>query len=128
MAALGYACLGTNDFDRALGFYDAFFAAMGGQRWMTTPSGQLYGLETGAAVMIVRPFDGGAAVPGNGTMLAFRVRELPEVAALHSLALALGATCEGAPGPRGDWGEFAYLRDLDGNKLAVFHRAQRSAA
>ena len=36
-------------------------------------------------------------------------------------ALELGGTCEGEPGPRGNFGEFAYFRDLDGNKLAVFH-------
>ena len=122
MAVLGYACIGTNDFDRALVFYDGFFAAMGGRRLMPTPAGVLYALETGAAVMIVRPYDGLEAHCGNGTMLAFRVAEKAEVSALHALALSLGATCAGQPGPRGDWGEFAYLRDLDGNKLALFHR------
>ena len=127
MAFLGYTCIGTNDFDRALAFYDQFFAAMGGKRLMPTPNGILYALESGAAVMIVRPHDGNSAVPGNGTMLAFRVADIREVPALHALALSLGATCAGAPGPRGDWGEFAYLRDLDGNKLAIFHRSQRAA-
>ena len=40
----------------------------------------------------------------------------------HAKALSLGATDEGAPGPRGDDGFYAaYCRDLDGNKLAFFH-------
>lgn len=127
MACLGYTCIGTNDFDRALGFYDPFFAAMGGKRLMPTPNGILYALETGAAIMVVRPYDGERASPGNGTMLAFRVAERREVAALHALALSLGGSCAGAPGPRAEWGEFAYLRDLDGNKLAIFHRPQKAA-
>ncbi len=120
MATLGYACLGTNDFPRALAFYDALFAAMGGRRWKPGPAGEIYLLgET--ALMIVRPHDGAPAHPGNGTMLAFRV-EAAEVDSLHALALRLGARDEGAPGPRGDWGRFAYIRDLDGNKLAFYHR------
>lgn len=127
MAFLGYTSIGTNDFDLALAFYDQFFAAMGGKRLMPTPTGVLFALETGAAIMIVRPHDGEKATPGNGNMLAFRVSDRREVSALHALALSLGGTCAGSPGPRGGWGEFAYLRDLDGNKLAIFYRAQRAA-
>lgn len=122
MASLGYTCIGTNDFDRALAFYDQLIPAMGGKRLLTMPAGEMYALASGPAFGIVRPHDGQAAHPGNGTMLAFRVGEKSEVARLHALALSLGATCEGPPGPRGAWGEFAYLRDLDGNKLALYHR------
>lgn len=127
MASLGYTCIGTNDFDRALTFYDQLFAAMGGKRLMPAPAGMLYALETGAAIMIVRPHDGAAADPGNGNMLAFRVAEKEQVTALHALALSLGCTSEGEPGPRGPYGDFAYFRDLDGNKLAVFHREKRGS-
>lgn len=127
MASLGYVCIGTNDFDRALAFYDRLFGAMGGRRLMPAPAGMLYALESGAAVMIVRPHDGAAAASGNGNMLAFRVEQKEQVAALHALALALGSTCEGAPGPRGPYGDFAYFRDLDGNKLAVFHRERKAS-
>lgn len=122
MASLGYTCIGTNDFDRALAFYDAFISAMGGKRLLTMPAGEMYALPSGSAFGIVRPYDRQAAEPGNGTMLAFRVSGKAEVARLHALALSLGATCEGPPGPRATWGEFAYFRDLDGNKLAVYHR------
>lgn len=125
MAILGYVCLGTNDFPRALAFYDAFFGALGGRRWMPTPAGELYALDSGAAVMIVRPHDGQPAHPGNGTMLALRLDAPAEVARFHALALSLGATSAGEPGPRGDWGDFAYLRDPDGNKLALFHRPRK---
>lgn len=125
MASLGYVCIGTNDFDRALAFYDQLFGAMGGKRLMPAPAGMLYALESGAAVMIVRPHDGATADHGNGNMLAFRVDRKEQVADFHALALSLGGTSEGAPGPRGPYGDFAYFRDLDGNKLAVFHREKK---
>lgn len=126
MASLGYTCIGTNDFDRSLIFYDQFLSAMGGKRLMPMPAGVLYALTSGAAFGIVRPNDGQQAQPGNGTMLAFNVTEKAEVAALHTLALSLGATSAGLPGPRGAYGEFAYVRDPDGNKLAVYYRAQQA--
>ena len=127
MASLGYTCIGTNDFERALTFYDQLFGAMGGKRLMPAPAGMLYALTSGAAVMIARPHDGEAARPGNGNMLAFRVDQQEDVVAFHALALSLGGACEGAPGPRGPYGDFAYFRDLDGNKLAVFHRERKAS-
>ena len=39
---------------------------------------------------------------------------------IHALALSLGGTCEGPPGPRGDTFYGGYFRDLDGNKLNAF--------
>jgi predicted lactoylglutathione lyase len=54
-------------------------------------------------------------------MIALRVDSPAKVDALYKKALALGATDEGAAGPRGDSGFYAgYFRDLDGNKLNVF--------
>ena len=45
-----------------------------------------------------------------------------KVDALYKKAIELGATDEGAPGPRGGGGFYAaYFRDLDGNKLNCFH-------
>lgn len=126
MGSLGYICIGTSNFDRALTFYDQFFGAMGGKAVMPAPAGIVYAFPTGAAVMIARPYDGQEARPGNGTMAAFKVDTLEEVAKLHALALSLGGTDEGAPGPRGHFGDFAYFRDLDGNKLAVYFREKKA--
>jgi predicted lactoylglutathione lyase len=39
---------------------------------------------------------------------------------IHALALRLGGTDEGAPGPRGEGFYAGYFRDLDGNKLNAF--------
>jgi catechol 2,3-dioxygenase-like lactoylglutathione lyase family enzyme len=123
MANVGYVCIGTNDFDRATGFYDALLGEVGGKRLMPTPNGLLYQVGKGAMVMITRPHNKELATAGNGSMLAIKVDSDEQVASLHAKALALGATCEGAPGPRGGFGHFAYFRDLDGNKLAAFHTA-----
>lgn len=120
MAQLGYVCLGVNDFDRACAFYDAFTAELGGKRLFPTPHGQMYRLAGGAMIMVTRPYNGEAAHPGNGTMLAINVDEKEDVARVHAKALSLGCANEGDPGPRGAFGEFAYFRDLDGNKIAVF--------
>ena len=63
----------------------------------------------------------GAAHPGNGTMLAINVDAKEDVPRIYEKALSLGAACEGKPGPRANFGDFAYFRDTEGNKLAVFH-------
>ena len=121
MASLGYVCIGTNDFDRATAFYDALFGEMGGKRLFPTPHGLMYRVGDGAMVMITRPYDEKSATSSNGGMLAFAVDSKDQVSSVHAKALSLGGSCEGKPGPRGNFGEFAYFRDLDGNKLAVFH-------
>jgi predicted lactoylglutathione lyase len=54
-------------------------------------------------------------------MVALEAADKDQVARLHALALNLGGTDEGTPGPRGDSGFYAaYFRDLDGNKLNAF--------
>ena len=56
-------------------------------------------------------------------MVALQADSRAEVDRLHALALELGAADEGAPGLRGPEKlgyYFAYFRDPDGNKLALF--------
>ncbi len=120
MAQVGYICIGTNDFERACAFYDALTADLGGKRLFPTPHGQMYRLGSGAMIMVTRPYDEKAAMPSNGGMLAINVESKEDVARVHAKALSLGCANEGEPGPRGAFGEFAYFRDLDGNKLAIY--------
>ncbi len=54
--------------------------------------------------------------------LAFRARSHAEVNAFYSVALSMGGTDNGAPGPRPHYHANyygAYFRDPDGNKLCV---------
>ncbi|MEM1307772.1 MAG: hypothetical protein AAGG99_09615 [Pseudomonadota bacterium] len=72
-------------------------------------------------LMVVTPLDGNAATVGNGTMVALACASKQDVDSVHAAALALGGTCEGAPGPRAPMGFYCgYFRDLDGNKLNAF--------
>jgi catechol 2,3-dioxygenase-like lactoylglutathione lyase family enzyme len=121
MAQVGYVCLGTRDFDRACAFYDALTAELGGKRLFPTPHGLMYRLGSGPMIMVTRPYNEADATPGNGNMLAINVDAQDDVARVYDKAISLGAACEGKPGPRGAFGEFAYFRDLDGNKIAVFY-------
>lgn len=54
-------------------------------------------------------------------MVGLYAESQEKVQAVYNKALELGATDEGAPGPRGDGGFYAgYFRDLGGNKLNAF--------
>jgi catechol 2,3-dioxygenase-like lactoylglutathione lyase family enzyme len=124
---IGYATVGTNDLDRARGFYDDLLAEIGARRVMEFPENGFTMYGTGArapGLAVTRPYNGGAAQPGNGTMVALVMDSRDKVDRLHARALELGGSDEGAPGVRGPEGDRAfygaYFRDLDGNKLCTF--------
>ena len=127
MARIGYVCIGTNDFDRATAFYDALLGDLDGKKLFPTPAGVMYRIGKGALIMLTRPHDKNAATVGNGGMVAIELDSKEQVAATHAKALSLGAKCEGEPGPRGNFGDFAYFRDLDGNKFAVYFSARQAS-
>src|ERR1700726_3385983 len=65
------------------------------------------------------------ATVGNGSMVAFSARSWKAVDDFYAAALANGGSCDGAPGLRLHYGpDFyaAFVRDLDGNKLAAVCR------
>lgn len=122
---IGYALLGTNDYDAARAYYDGLFAAIGVGRLMEFPNATAWGAAWDKPSLgVTRPFDGQPATAGNGTMIAVVVDERAKVDALYEKAMELGSRDEGAPGVRGDEGPqafyAAYFRDLDGNKLCAF--------
>ena len=118
---IGYVTLGTNDFARAVAFYDAIAAEMGVGRMMEGDNYVAWGTPGGAAgLAVMKPFDGNAATVGNGVMVALEAKDTAQVDRLHALALAGGGTCEGPPGVRGGAFYAAYFRDVDGNKLNAF--------
>ena len=119
---IGYVTLGTNDLERAVGFYDELLSLIGAGRFMEEDTFVAWAVSPGQpGLSVTKPYDGNAATVGNGVMVAFMVETTDHVDALHAKALELGGTDEGAPGPRGDSGFYAaYFRDLDGNKLNAF--------
>ncbi len=119
---LGYASVGTNDLPKALAYYDALLADIGGKTLMEDEGRmRIYGGGAGAMVMVTKPHDGKAATIGNGSMLALAAGSRDAVDAMHAKALSLGSVDEGAPGDRGNGFYGAYFRDLDGNKICAFH-------
>lgn len=124
---IGYVTLGTNDLERAAKFYDPIASEMGVGRMMDFDTFIAWGKPGGpAGIAATKPFDGGEASVGNGTMVAFEAKDRDQVQRIYDLALANGGSDEGAPGPRGEPDEngmvfyAAYFRDPDGNKLNAF--------
>jgi catechol 2,3-dioxygenase-like lactoylglutathione lyase family enzyme len=119
---IGYVTLGTNDFERAVAFYDELLALMGAGRFM-----EFEGIFVAWAVApdkpglsVTKPFDGNPATVGNGTMVALTVDSKELVHKIYDKAIELGGKDEGPAGPRSDGFYAGYFRDLDGNKLNVF--------
>jgi catechol 2,3-dioxygenase-like lactoylglutathione lyase family enzyme len=132
---LTYIYFGTNDLERATRFYDAALKPLGMRRcvtndpqWDSVSAGWGTYEENGLselAFWIGKPFDGGKATVGNGSMVAFRARSWAEVDAFHAAALAHGGVDDGGPGLRLQYApDFyaAYVRDPDGNKVAAVCR------
>ena len=118
---IGYVSLGTNDMKRASEFYDALLGCIGKTRIFEQDGFIGWGtsLEE-AALTITAPYDGNPATVGNGVMVAVVMPSKEAVDAFYARALELGATDEGAPGPRGEGFYAGYFRDLDGHKLNAF--------
>ena len=118
---IGYATIGTNDLEKARGFYDAVTGALGGKRTMAFERMQFYGGNGPSMLAVCGPYDGAAATAGNGSMFGLPASSREMVDAAHAAALKAGGTCEGPHGQRMDGFYGAYFRDLDGNKLCVFN-------
>lgn len=117
---IGYVTLGSNDLDRAAGFYDKIAEALGGKRVFRNERGIGWNAGRSPMLMVMKPYDGKAASVGNGTMVALLADSREKVDAVYKLALELGGKDEGPAGPRGDRFYGGYFRDLDGNKLVVY--------
>lgn len=119
---IGYVTFGTNDLERARGFYDALLAVVGIGRIMEFPSGTVWGAAMDKPSLgILKPYNGEAATVGNGAMAALVFDSPEKVNAIYAKAIELGGKDEGPAGPRGDGGFYAgYFRDLDGNKLNAY--------
>ena len=119
---IGYTTLGTNDFDRACGFYDQLFGSINETRIMDIENFVVWGTTMEQpGFSITRPFDGNPATVGNGVMIAILMPSAEAVNSFYAKAMELGATDEGAPGQRGEGFYAGYFRDLDGNKLNAFY-------
>lgn len=121
---ISYVTLGTKDIHKAAKFYDALAEELGAKRMMGSEEDNFIAwsrMDGSAGVGLTAPFDGNPATVGNGVMVALDAKSSEQVHKIYDLAMSLGGTDEGEPGPRGG-GSFycAYFRDPDGNKLNAF--------
>ena len=56
---------------------------------------------------------------GNGTQITLLADSKEAVEKFYEIAISKGAADEGGPGVRSDGNYYAYVRDLDGNKIAA---------
>ncbi len=121
---IAYTLVGTNNLEKSMAFYDALLAEIGGKRAVEVNRITLYvGAESTPFFGIAQPVDGNPATAGNGSMVSLGAKTPEDVNRLYAKALELGATDEGAPGPRTNEGlsfYAGYFRDPDGNKLNFF--------
>ena len=123
------ARFGTRDIKRAIAFYDAIAAILGAAKVIDRPGAVGYRGPEGVLFLVGTPREGAASV-GNGSQVIFAAPSAEAVDQAHAMALELGGTCEGPPGPRGaaqNGVHAAYFRDPDGNKvMLVFARPDQS--
>jgi len=120
-----FVTLGTNNLKKSSNFYDEILKIIDiirveqeDERYVGYAKEKKDNLI--ANFYIMKPFDKNEATIGNGTMISFDAKTKEKVNEIHRKALELGAKNEGDPGPRHGENYYAYLRDLDGNKICVF--------
>ena len=120
---ISYVTLGVSDLIAAKKFYSELLADQGAKILMDMDRSSFIGKSMAAPMLSVCiPFNQQRAQAGNGNMLSFAPGSKEGVDALYNKAIALGASCDGAPGqriPNVFYG--AYVKYIDGNKLCFNH-------
>jgi catechol 2,3-dioxygenase-like lactoylglutathione lyase family enzyme len=118
--------IGVGEFERAFAFYSGLMDTLALRLKFCERDVPWAGWFDPASprplLLIGHPFDGEAACPGNGQMIALLAPDRDSVDRAYAAALSLGGRCEGPPGLRPHYHPDyygAYFRDPDGNKLCV---------
>lgn len=130
---LSHVTLGTDDLDRALGFYEPVMAALGLERRdRPRTDGRVWAYwgkpsEGRPLFIITRPENGRSSTAGNGTMVAFLTSSRTGVDEAYQAALSSGGSGEGTPRVREEYHPLfygAYVRDPDGNKVCFCYHGE----
>ncbi len=119
---VAYAMIGTNDHTKAMTLYAPVMEIIGAKKIdaYSSETRTWFGRDGAGMLAIGGAGNGEPATAGNGTMISLSVPDTATIDAAYAKAIELGATDEGPPGPRGPNMYFAYFRDFDGNKIAMF--------
>ena len=118
-----FITLGTNDLKNSKIFYNELLKSINIKNVIETDRYIGYAKNSSlnkVEFYLMLPHNKQTATFGNGTMVTFNITSKKEVDIFYNLALKLGASDEGLPGPRHDEHYYAYFRDLDGNKICAF--------
>ncbi len=116
---ISHVSLGTNNFQKAVEFYDGVMPTLGAARIMQVDGAVAYGKKF-PEFWVQTPENDEPAQIANGTHYGFVADSKEAVHAFWDKAIEMGATPDGEPGPRPHYGEPYYgcfLRDLDGHKI-----------
>ena len=122
MNILDFVMVGSNDYKKSSEFYDAILEPLKLKKIVTTEKYICYAhsSETDKAKFYVTdPVNGEPATFGNGTQITLLAETKEAVEKFYEIAMSKGAVDEGAPGVRSDGNYYAYIRDMDGNKIAA---------
>lgn len=122
-SCISHVSLGTNQYGEAKAFYLEVLATIGCKLIMEHPGAAAFGKDF-PEFWIQEPLDGSRAAVGNGVHVGFMAASRDEVDEFYKIALRAGATTDGPPGKRHDYGEPYYgcfVRDLDGNKIEAVY-------
>ena len=118
-----FITIGTNNLKNSKIFYDELLQSINIKNVLETDRYIGYAKNSSlnkVEFYLMLPHNKKTATFGNGTMVTFNINSKEEVDIFYNLALKLGATDEGLPGPRHEEHYYAYFRDLDGNKICAF--------
>ena len=118
----GFMMVGTNNLVDSEKFYNAIFVPLDLCKVLITERYIGYAQKSNLDEIkfyITKPVNKKPATYGNGTQISFLAESKKIVEEFHMIGLKKGGTNEGSPGIRsGDY--YAYLRDLDGNKICAY--------
>jgi len=119
---IGFVMVGTNNLEKAIGFYDVLLETIELKRTVTNEKYAGYSSKNKSGNVefyVTNPVNKETATFGNGTQISFIVNSEESVNRFYNTGIKLGGKDEGAPGIRsGDY--YCYFRDLDGNKICAF--------
>ena len=120
-----FITIGTNNLKKSSSFYSKILKPLKIKKVLS--HNRYYGYakkETHKKIelYLIRQKKKKKATIGNGTMITFKANSKKTVNEFYKIGISLGAKDEGMPGPRHGKDYYAYLRDLDGNKICIFKK------